>query len=389
MIQNQLLSQTTKLQRYMDKHPEYDHSVTDLTKYGKQTIQVICSEHGLFETTPNSHLQSKHTCPTCKSLYLESRKHAYYNNTKSTRLKWIAEHQAVNVDCILDDDLAIWITCKEHGHIRVINRSDKLPTHTITCSLCAKLTSFKFAQEVLQNTHFLAEKHAFPLVSSQNYLLTYTDVTNSKPMLVNGTCRVHGAFTQPFLELYNHNVTCPYCDVDTQMTQKEAMELLVNTHHSNFVYIDLPESILSSTKLHIQCKQHKHFFTTSFGQHLHSPTGGCIFCASTKHLNSIPYKLKYKPGILYFLSINDGEAYKLGITSLTVEQRYKTDKHIKSYSILFTESFDNYIDAFITEQQLLEQFIEYKYIGPALLSAGNTELLTTDLTEQLILYFTS
>lgn len=51
--------------RYTELHPNYDHTQTDFTAFGKQPITVTCKIHGPFETNPKLHLYQVHTCPTC------------------------------------------------------------------------------------------------------------------------------------------------------------------------------------------------------------------------------------------------------------------------------------------------------------------------------------
>lgn len=59
------LTPEERLRRYETKHPNYDHSGTDLNAYGDQTISVVCSAHGPFETTSKLHLTQVNTCPKC------------------------------------------------------------------------------------------------------------------------------------------------------------------------------------------------------------------------------------------------------------------------------------------------------------------------------------
>lgn len=51
--------------RYLELHPNYDHSKTDFTAHGIQCIDVTCPAHGPFITTVKLHLKQVHTCPDC------------------------------------------------------------------------------------------------------------------------------------------------------------------------------------------------------------------------------------------------------------------------------------------------------------------------------------
>ena len=84
------------------------------------------------------------------------------------------------------------------------------------------------------------------------------------------------------------------------------------------------------------------------------------------------------PAFLYYLSINNGEAYKIGITNRTVEARF-TITDLSSIEVVETVYFEQGIDAYQLEQNILKKYEKYKYIGKSLLSSGNTELFNTDI----------
>ena len=86
----------------------------------------------------------------------------------------------------------------------------------------------------------------------------------------------------------------------------------------------------------------------------------------------------HKPGILYYLEINNGEAYKIGITNHSVKKRY-SPLEMKSIKILKQWYYESGQDAYNEEQRILKEFKEFKYIGPDVLSSGNTELFTDNV----------
>lgn len=87
-----------------------------------------------------------------------------------------------------------------------------------------------------------------------------------------------------------------------------------------------------------------------------------------------------KPGMLYYLSINNGQAYKIGITNRDVKSRYnKSD--LSKITVLHTWSFLKGSDARAFETGILDKFKVYKYTGPDLLTSGNSELFSIDITK--------
>ncbi len=87
---------------------------------------------------------------------------------------------------------------------------------------------------------------------------------------------------------------------------------------------------------------------------------------------------KDKKAILYYLSINDGEAYKVGITNRTVEARFCVDDLFK-IEVLQITCFDKGIDAWNAEKEILQKYKRYQYTGKPLLLNGNTELFIKDV----------
>lgn len=86
----------------------------------------------------------------------------------------------------------------------------------------------------------------------------------------------------------------------------------------------------------------------------------------------------HKPGILYYLEINNGEAYKIGITNKSVEDRFH-NYDLKKIKVIQTWTFLKGLDARSFETSILNKFKKYKYKGPDLLNSGNSELFSVDI----------
>lgn len=82
--------------------------------------------------------------------------------------------------------------------------------------------------------------------------------------------------------------------------------------------------------------------------------------------------------ILYYLSINNGEAYKIGITNNTVAQRYSKSDRDK-ITVIKTWDYPIGKEAFRIEQEILKTHKDMKYTGDNLLFNGNTELFKSDI----------
>lgn len=85
-----------------------------------------------------------------------------------------------------------------------------------------------------------------------------------------------------------------------------------------------------------------------------------------------------KPAILYYLSINNGEAYKIGITNKSIKDRFNSTD-LKKITVLKEWEYPIGYDAYKAEQRILSMYKEFKYKGHDLLQSGNTELFTYDI----------
>ena len=87
---------------------------------------------------------------------------------------------------------------------------------------------------------------------------------------------------------------------------------------------------------------------------------------------------KNKPAILYYLSIEHGTAYKIGVTNHTVEQRYYSSD-LSKITVIKIIHYKNGEDALKVEQEILEEFDYARYTGDPLLQNGNTEVFYYDI----------
>jgi hypothetical protein len=118
----------------------------------------------------------------------------------------------------------------------------------------------------------------------------------------------------------------------------------------------------------IHCKLHGPFEQTP-SNHLAGNT--CPYCAKSSFKTDLP-------GILYYLAINGGEAYKIGVTNRSVKERYSVEE-LSRIVILAEVHYLVGRCAYSKEQELLSKFKTEKYLGKPLLVTGNTELFSTDI----------
>jgi hypothetical protein len=153
----------------------------------------------------------------------------------------------------------------------------------------------------------------------------------------------------------------------TFMTTEEFIVKALNVHNYKYKYTNT-EYKSSKEPVLITCDLHGEFSQVA---HTHLIGAGCPCCG-------IKGFKKDKPAILYYLRV-DGNLYKIGITNYTVRERYSLSD-MEKIEILKEIPFSDGIECYKTEQMLLKKYKEYAYKGNPILSSGNTELFTVDIS---------
>lgn len=187
------------------------------------------------------------------------------------------------------------------------------------------------------------------------------------------TCPEHGEFSQAPEKHLSSKHGCPKCAAVATgkahtITTGEFIAKAKELHGNKF---DYSKTMYTSymDKVTITCNSCGATIEQTPNSHMNG--NGCSNC-STNGFNI------NKPAMLYYLSLNDGEAYKIGITNRTVEARFNlTD--LASIVVVKTWHFTLGKDALNKERTILKEYEKYKYIGPDLLSSGNTELFNKDI----------
>ena len=151
-----------------------------------------------------------------------------------------------------------------------------------------------------------------------------------------------------------------------------------NTHNDNYIY--LSKYINNYTKIKIECKKCNLNFYQLPISHINKGSG-CPNCNSPKgtydkdYFKSIPQN-KTKPAKLYFYKFwnDEEEFYKVGISicvrRFTLYGKYKIQ--------LISEVNTTLYDAWLKEQEFINNFKEYKYI-PKFKFAGHTECFNKEI----------
>jgi len=111
----------------------------------------------------------------------------------------------------------------------------------------------------------------------------------------------------------------------------------------------------------------------------------CFNILNAYNISYIPKKNGFnpdKPAILYYLYDPQEDLYKIGITNKSIEERFgKTFCSNRAIAILEQTHFENGMDAYLAEQEILESFSYARYENPSWPKekGGRTEFFKEDI----------
>ena len=251
------------------------------------------------------------------------------------------------------------ITCPIHGDFEQTPLQHLRGNGCVRCSAeKEKDLIIKQFLETANNLH--NNKYTYDMSTYKN---------NRTPIQMH--CSNHGEFLQTTTNhLKGHG--CRKCQYEILATnfKKPQDTFIYECNIANNYKYDYSKTVYTSSrnKIMIACPVHGDFEQWA----LHHIRGvGCPSC-SVSGFN------KNKPGILYYLSINNGECYKIGITNLSVSERYtKTD--LEKITLIEEIYYENGEEAYIKEQSILKKYKQHQYTSTKPLTSGNTELFSCDL----------
>ncbi len=252
----------------------------------------------------------------------------------------------------------VTIACAIHGDFKQTLSNHLSGKGCLKCSGRAQLTTEEFIQAATR-------------VHGDTYTYEDADYINGTTKLVVG-CKLHGNFETNPNNFVSKGFGCPECGIlKNVLAQTDTTESFiakaVAVHGDKYDY-SLTNYVKAVINVDIVCKIHGVF---SQRPQVHTVNGcGCPSCAVGGFASN-------KPGTLYYLSVNNGQAYKIGITNRTVEERFGSD--MQYIEVIQTWHYDNGQEARDRETEILREYKYSQYLGEPLLKSGNTELFTHDI----------
>ena len=200
----------------------------------------------------------------------------------------------------------------------------------------------------------------------------------SKALYVTGhtkitiICPIHGEFYQE-PNAHRSGRGCRLCGIVHKAKKRTSnkskfIEKAIKVHGDCYLYHNTVYTKIKNN-ITITCKTHGDFILR--GDHFLNGAG-CPKCTTKGGFR------KDLPAILYYLVINGGQAYKIGITNRNVNMRFSLAE-LQTIEVIATWYYDVGSDAYTEEQRIIKEFSTLKYTGPDLLLSGNTELFHSDI----------
>lgn len=218
----------------------------------------------------------------------------------------------------------------------------------------------------------------------------WTGITGNK---IKVFCPIHGEFEQipRNLLLRDCKTGCKQCGLESKNKSKTKgvqsfIDKANNIHHNKYEYI-IENYKNRKSKIRIICKEHGEFIKSA---QKHLSGQGCFKCRiknliianilvggySEEVFNSKP-ELKDKKACLYYISINKGRLYKIGISTTMKTRmqgiRCKAKGFIINMDLLWTCE-DTLYNCFKKEQEILE-----KYKNKRVFLKWSTELFSENI----------
>jgi len=310
---------------------KYDYS---LVKYNKslEKVSIVCSLHGEFKQTPNSHLRGS-GCPACgiQSQIAKQRLSLEEFIERSNEIhNWKYDYSKSRYSGY---KTPIKIICKLHGGFF------QTPNDHLSGSGCPKCGMFENSKTFSMGIENFIERAR----KIHNYTYDYTAVKYvNAHTKVDIICKKHGKFMQsPDSHLRGQG--CPYCYGNNRKTTedfiKKAKKNNLEYDYSLVVYKN------TNTKVKIICPEHGVFMQTPKA-HLQQGQGcpKCIFSSGERAIlkllerNSFAFSTQYRikecknkrPLPFDFAVFDDKEKTKLKcLIEYDGEQHYKICKNFK------------------------------------------------------------
>lgn len=189
---------------------KYDYSLVSY-KNNKEKVKIICKDHGIFEQTPNNHLNKLQDCPKCSTNYFEIKNTTEVINNFINKHGNKYDYSKVEYN---GNKIKVEIICKKHGSFY------QTPNNHLKgqdCPICKKIDINTFIQRA-------NIKHN----NKYDYSLSEYENMNSKVKII---CQDHGVFKQ-IAHSHIYGSGCPTCK---DSKGEREIKILLDEYKINYI----------------------------------------------------------------------------------------------------------------------------------------------------------
>lgn len=222
----------------------------------------------------------------------------------------------------------------------------------------------------------------YALTKDLPYTFDYSNYVNGKSV-VSVYCEKHKHTTyRTVRHIKNRQTYCSICHKNriAEEQQARAADNFIadaTAKFGNLYAYDHVTYINATTKVKILCKRCNTYFEQI--PHNHIRGTGCPSCSGDMQ-GWGKSRFAGKPTVFYVLQVNN--VYKIGITTKSVDIRYKSEQ--LPINVLYQTTFYDGELAWMLEKLVLRTFRAFKYTGPRVLTtASNKEVITKNPVQNL------
>jgi very-short-patch-repair endonuclease len=251
---------------------KYDYSLVEYIN-AKNTVKIICKEHGIFETIAKRHSSKfSSVCPQCS-----------LTNKKDTG-KFIEKSKEVHgnkYDYSLVDyknnNTKVKIICPSHGEFEQLPR---IHASGFNCPKCRYIDRGKKCKIPKEKKPYKLDTKSFikkaKEIHGETYDYSLVDYKGVRTK-IKIICKIHGEFEQ---YPSNHLKTeCIKCVRDKMISEHDQFLKKCKEKHNNKYDYSKVEYKNAKEKIKIKCKKHGYFFQRA-GSHVSG--NGCPKCKESK-----------------------------------------------------------------------------------------------------------
>lgn len=208
----------------------YDYSLVDYIN-SKTKVKIICYKHGVFEQTPNAHLDG-HGCKMCAYDY----RHELFSKSRD---KFVEDAQKIHgtkydysQSNYINNHKKVKIICPEHG---IFTQTPANHLRGVGCPICSKENSR--LKKIIPKEQIINKAN---LIHNNRYDYDLQDY-NGTHSYVRIKCPVHGWYTQYFKD-HLAGCGCPKC---VRISQQKVYERLCNHFKNENILYEVGHKVVS------------------------------------------------------------------------------------------------------------------------------------------------